>query len=452
MEITTMKIAIAGTGYVGLITGVCFAEKGYQVICVDTDREKIDRMNGAGYPLIHERDLDILMKRNNSRISYTVDYRYAYQEADVIFICVGTPEKKDGSANLAYVFDAAKQIAKSVHKDCIVAIKSTVPVGTNEKIEKYLNDNKIAGVRIYVVSNPEFLSQGRAIRDTLNASRIVLGVDNDIAKQVMLEVYRWFDAPKLVTSKRSAEMIKYASNDFLALKISYINEIANLCEEVGADVDEVTMGMGFDPRIGKQFLQAGIGYGGSCFPKDTKALHWLSSFHDHELKTVKAAIEINESQKLKLLKKARKHYASFKGLTAAVLGLTFKPGTDDVREAPSLVNIPILLEEGAIIKAYDPVGEQNFRQCFKEEIVYCQDIDEALKNADICFIFTDWEEIKNYDVVKFSKLMRRPIILDGRNCYSVEMMKNLRIIYESIGRKSLFLWDVVDENDVDVAQ
>ena len=241
----------------------------------------------------------------------------------------------------------------------------------------------------------------------------------------------------MVTNRKSAEMIKYASNDFLALKISFINEIANLCESIGADIEDVALGMGFDSRIGNRFLNAGIGYGGSCFPKDTKALHWLANFHDTELKTVKAAIDVNENQKLKLFKKSRKYYDSLQGLNIAVLGLTFKPGTDDLREAPTLVNIPLMLEEGANVKAWDPVGVDNFKKVYPDEIAYCSSIEETLKDADICFIFTEWDAVKSFDLTKYSELMKTPIILDGRNCYDLTSAKKANLLYDSIGRETV---------------
>ena len=309
-----------------------------------------------------------------------------------------------------------------------------MPIGTNKKIEKYINDNLANNVKIEIVSNPEFLSQGTAVKDTLHAQRIVLGVQSKHAENVMKEVYDGFGQPYIVTNRESAEMIKYASNDFLALKISYINEIANLCEIVGADIQDVAKGMGMDTRIGNKFLQAGIGYGGSCFPKDTKALSWLANFNDYELKTIKAAIEVNENQKLKLIKKARKYYETFEGLNVAVLGLTFKPNTDDLREAPSLENIPILIEDGANIKAYDPVGENNFKKLYPTEIKYCDNIEETLKDADICFIFTEWNEIKNIKPEEYKKLMKTPLVYDGRNIYDLKEMKESGVEYYSIGR------------------
>ncbi len=429
-----MKIAVAGTGYVGLVTGVCLASKGHQVTCVDVDEAKI-RMMQKGISPIYEEGLEELMHESMDNLTFTTDYASAYKDANVIFIGVGTPEKKDGSANLTYVYKVAKQIAETVEHDCVVVVKSTVPIGTNDKVEAYLNTNLAHDVRISVASNPEFLAQGTAVRDTLHAARIVLGVETEQAGVVLKEVYADFDAPILVTNRRSAEMIKYASNDFLALKISYINEIANLCEIVGANVEDVAKGMGYDPRIGNRFLNSGIGYGGSCFPKDTKALSWLASFNDNEMKTIKAAIEVNEGQKLKLIKKARKYYDEFEGLTVAVLGLTFKPGTDDLREAPSLVNIPLLLDDGAKVKAWDPVGVKNFKKHYPDEIEYCDTIEETITDADICFIFTEWEDVTQLDVNLYKKLMKKPIILDGRNCYSIEDFRGTGMTYDSIGRQ-----------------
>lgn len=431
-----MKIAVAGTGYVGLVTGVCLAEHGHNVVCVDVDEEKVAKMS-KGISPIYEPGLDDLMIKNMERLTFTTDYVSAYKDAEVIFIGVGTPEKKDGSANLTYVYKVAEQIAENAENDCIVVIKSTVPIGTNDKVEAFITEKAKDGISIHIASNPEFLAQGTAVRDTLHASRIVIGAESKYAANILKEVYKDFDAPILVTNRRSAEMIKYASNDFLALKISYVNEIANLCEIVGADINDVTKGMGYDPRIGDKFLNAGIGYGGSCFPKDTKALHWLANFNDYELKTVKAAIETNDNQKFKIIKKARKYYENLQGKKIAVLGLTFKPGTDDLREAPSLVNIPIFLDEGCEIKAWDPAGVENYKKKYPTEIIYCDSIDKAIKDADLCVIFTEWDEVKKYDITKFEKLMRNPIVIDGRNCYDLEQIKKTNVIYDSMGRKTV---------------
>ncbi|MFJ8265542.1 UDP-glucose dehydrogenase family protein [Peribacillus asahii] len=428
-----MKIAVAGTGYVGLVTAVCLAEKGNIVSCVDIDEEKIKLLN-RGISPIYEPQLEELMRKNKDSLTYVSDYQEAYSHADVIIIAVGTPERKDGSANLHYINEVAKQIANTVIKDCVVVIKSTVPVGTNDKVEQLIKENLQYKVNIDVISNPEFLAQGSAVRDTLEANRIVLGVKSENAKKIMREVYKNFNIPYVITDRKSAEMIKYAANDFLALKISYINEIANLCEIVGANIEDVSKGMGMDPRIGDKFLNAGIGYGGSCFPKDTKALHWLANYNDYEIKTIKAAIEVNENQKIKLIKKARKYFSSFNGLTVAVLGLTFKSGTDDLREAPSLTNVPILLEDGAKINVWDPVGMENFKKIFANQVKYSSSIEDAITNADICFIFTDWIEIREFNIGKYKELMKTPLVMDGRNCYRIEDVENTGLNYESIGR------------------
>ena len=428
-----MKIAVAGTGYVGLVAGVCFSEVGHNVVCVDVNEKKIEMLK-KGISPIYEQNLEEMMMRNYSagRLDYTTDYASAYKGCDVIFIGVGTPEREDGSANLKYVFQSAKQIAEAITKNCIVVVKSTVPIGTNDEIEKYIKDNLKENVVVDVVSNPEFLAQGTAVKDTLYASRIIIGTENERAKQVMLEVYKDFKCPILCTNRRSAEMIKYASNDFLALKISYMNDIANLCEMVGADVVDVAKGMSYDNRIGDKFLNAGCGYGGSCFPKDTKALHFLAGQSGYELKTVKAAIEVNRAQKVVLIKKARQVFPSFEGLKVAVLGLTFKPGTDDLREAPSIDNIKILLAEGAIINAYDPVGIPNCKRIFPQEINYVDSPIKALCDADCCFIFTEWDEIKKLTVDDFFTHMKNPVVFDGRNIYSKDEMKKIK--YYSIGR------------------
>lgn len=430
-----MKIAIAGTGYVGLVTGACLANVGHNVICVDIDVDKIEKIK-RGISPIYEEGLEELLHKNiaNKRLDFTTNYKLAYAKADVIFIGVGTPERSDGSANLDYVFNVTREIAESIEKNCIVVIKSTVPIGTNDKIENYLKNKLTHKVQVEVASNPEFLSQGTAIRDTIHASRIVLGVESITSETVLKEVYEPFNQPILIMNRKSAEMVKYASNDFLALKISFMNDIANLCEVVGANIEDVALGMSYDERIGNKFLCAGVGYGGSCFPKDTKALHWLASQYNYELKTVKAAIEVNEKQKYKLYRKALERFISFTGLTVAVLGLTFKPGTDDLREAPSIPNVKALIEQRAIIKAYDPVGIENYKKLFPNGVNYVSSPLEALKGADLCFIFTEWEEIKNLLPEDYKKLMNQAIVYDGRNCYSVQKMHEANIEYYSIGR------------------
>lgn len=437
------KIAVAGTGYVGLVAGVCFAEVGHQVTCVDIDEKKVDLMKSGVSP-IYEADLEELMQKNYAagRINYTTDYKSAYKDADAIFIGVGTPEQADGSANLSYIATVAKQIAESIEKDCLVVVKSTVPIGTNDKVEQFIQDFLVNDVKVEVASNPEFLAQGSAVHDTLYAERIVIGTESKWAEEVLMNLYKPFHLPIVSVNRRSAEMIKYASNDFLALKISYMNDIANLCELVGADIQDVAKGMSFDERIGSKFLNAGIGFGGSCFPKDTKALEYLARQNGYELRTIKAAIDVNKDQKTLLYKKASQRLITFNGLKVAVLGLTFKPGTDDLREAASLENIPLLLEQGADIYAFDPVGANNFAKVYPEgknkngNITYVTDIEQALEGANVCFIFTEWGEVKALTPEMYKKLMRTPLIYDGRNIYDVQTMQEIGIEYHSIGRKS----------------
>ena len=438
-----MKIAVAGTGYVGLVAGVCFAEKGHDVTCVDVDEKKVKMMESGKSP-IYEQDLEELMQKNNKagNLHYTTDYRNAYKDADVIFIGVGTPEQPDGSANLSYIATVSRQIAESIEKDCLVVVKSTVPIGTNDKVEQVIKDFLVHDVKVEVASNPEFLAQGTAVRDTLYASRIIIGTETEWAEERLMEVYKNFDLPIVSVSRRSAEMIKYASNDFLALKISYMNDIANLCELVGADIEDVAKGMSYDRRIGDRFLNAGIGYGGSCFPKDTKALKYLAQKNGYTLRTVEAAVAVNAEQKTKLFAKASDRMITFRDLKVAVLGLTFKPGTDDLREAPSLDNVKLLLDAGADIYAYDPVGAENFKRHFPEgkngngSITYVADAKDAVKGANICFIFTEWEEIKTLQPNDYKNYMQTALVYDGRNIYSPYEMKQAGVEYYSIGRSA----------------
>lgn len=438
------KIAVAGTGYVGLVAGACFAEVGHQVACVDIDENKVNIMK-QGISPIYEDGLEELMQKNyaEGRIDYTTDYKSAYRNADAVFIGVGTPEQPDGSANLSYIATVARQIAENVEKDCLVVVKSTVPVGTNDKVEQFIKDFLVNDVKVEVASNPEFLAQGSAVHDTLHAARIIIGTDSKWAENLLMKIYEPFNLPIVSVNRRSAEMIKYASNDFLALKISYMNDIANLCELVGADIQDVARGMSYDERIGSKFLNAGIGFGGSCFPKDTKALEYLARQNGYELKTVKAAIDVNKEQKTMLYKKACRRLITFNGLKVAVLGLTFKPGTDDLREAPSLENVPLLLEQGADIYAYDPVGADNFKKKYPEgqngrgTITYVENPEEALKGANVCFIFTEWGEIKSLEPGTYKELMRTPLVYDGRNIYKVEDMYGAGVEYYSIGRPNV---------------
>lgn len=430
-----MKIVVTGTGYVGLVAGVCFAEKDYNVTCVDIDKEKIEKLSN-GISTIYEDKLETLLKKNikKENLHFTTNYREAYKDADVIFIAVGTPEEKDGSANLSYVATVSRQIAENVEKDCLVVVKSTVPVGTNNKVELFIKDSLVKDVKVEVASNPEFLAQGHAVRDTLEAKRIIIGTNSKNAEKLLKKIYEPFNLPIISVSRRSAEMIKYACNDFLALKISYMNDIANLCELVGADIEEVAKGMSYDNRIGSEFLQAGIGYGGSCLPKDTKALNYLAKQNNYVLKTIQSAIEVNEAQKMKLYKKACERLITFEGLKIAILGVAFKAGTDDLREAPSLKNIDLLLEHGANIYVYDPVAIENLKRKYLERIHYTLDIKEALKDANACFIFTEWKQIKEIKPNVYKELMKTPIIFDGRNVYNTKEMKRNKLEYYSIGR------------------
>lgn len=460
------KIAVAGTGYVGLVAGVCFAEVGHQVTCVDIDEKKVKLMESGVSP-IYEADLEGLMQKNYAagRLHYTTDYKSAYKDADAIFIGVGTPEQPDGSANLSYIATVARQIAETVEKDCLVVVKSTVPVGTNDKVEQFIkdflpHDGEICvgngegcnrKIRVEVASNPEFLAQGTAVRDTLHAARIIIGTESKWAEDILMKIYEPFNLPIVSVNRRSAEMIKYASNDFLALKISYMNDIANLCELVGANIQDVAKGMSYDERIGSKFLNAGIGYGGSCFPKDTKALEYLARQNGYELRTVKAAIDVNKDQKTMLYKKASRRLITFSGLKVAVLGLTFKPGTDDLREAPSLENVPLLLEHGAEVYAYDPVGKENFKKKFPEgkngqgTMKYVDNIEEALSEANVCFVFTEWGEIKAIKPEQYKELMRTPLVFDGRNIYNVEEMNKAGVEYYSIGRSQVKITEGIAE-------
>ncbi len=430
-----IKIAVAGTGYVGLVAGVCFAERGHQVTCVDVDEKKVEMMK-QGISPIYEKDLEELMQKNYKagRLNYTTDYQTAYKDADAIFIGVGTPEQPDGSANLTYVATVSRQIAESIEKNCLVVVKSTVPVGTNDKVEQFIKDSLVHKVKVEVASNPEFLAQGNAVRDTLQAKRIVIGTNSKEAEDLLMKIYEPFGLPIVSVNRRSAEMIKYASNDFLALKISYMNDIANLCELVGANIEDVAKGMSYDPRIGSSFLHAGIGYGGSCFPKDTKALSYLAKQNGYNLKTVQAAVDVNKTQKTRLYKKACDRLITFNHLKVAVLGLAFKAGTDDLREAPSLDNVALLLEQGADIYAYDPVAVENFKKKYPTQIHYVENPEDALDKANVCFIFTEWEQIKSIKPESYKKLMRTPLVYDGRNIYNLEDMKKAGIEYYSIGR------------------
>lgn len=438
-----MKIAVAGTGYVGLVTGVALAHIGHNVTCLDNDTKKIKKLK-LGICPVYESELEDLMNKNKGKLNFTTDCKEAYDNVDAIFVCVGTPEKEDGSANLDYIYKVCESITKFLKRDCNIIIKSTVPIGTNDKVEEYLRKNITENINVNVSSNPEFLSQGTAVHDTLYASRIVVGTENEEAEKIMREIYKPFteepyNIPYLSMNRRSAEMVKYASNDFLALKISYINEIANFCEKIGADIIDVTNGMKFDSRIGSKFLSAGIGYGGSCFPKDTKSLHYISNINGEEITTVRSGIEVNKRQKKRLFEKLKRDFKNLKGISVAVLGCAFKPGTDDIRESPSIDNVNLLLEFGCQVFIYDPLdlARNNFKKIYGDSIKYFGSIDECIKNKDVVMIMTEHKEIVDYDLNNYVKLMKKPVIYDGRNCYLIDNVNKYSINYISIGRQDI---------------
>ena len=437
-----MNIAIVGTGYVGLVTGTCFAEMGVNVTCVDLDENKISALQNGKIP-IYEPGLEEMVIRNQKegRLNFTTQLASCINNVDIVFSAVGTPPDEDGSADLRYVINVARDFGRNVMKYAVLVTKSTVPVGTAQKIKVVIQeelDKRGVKIPFDVASNPEFLKEGAAIQDFMSPDRVVVGIESERSKELMSKLYRPFllnNFRVIFTDIPSAEMIKYAANSMLATRISFMNDIANLCELVGANVNMVRKGIGADSRIGNKFLYPGCGYGGSCFPKDTKALQYLAQKGGYELKTVKAAIEVNREQQLILLKKARKSIKSFKGLNVAVLGLTFKPGTDDLRAAPSLTNVPILLEEGAKIKAYDPIGVENYKRFYPSEIEYTKTPQEALIDADVCFIFTEWQQIKDVKPEEYKKLMKNPLVYDGRNIYTIADMKENGIEYYSVGRR-----------------
>ncbi|MFT9596493.1 UDP-glucose dehydrogenase family protein [Mesobacillus sp.] len=433
-----MEITIFGTGYVGLVTGVCFAEVGYNVTCFDIDERKITALSQGRCP-IYEPGLEEMLKRSleKERLHFTYDSRLACKNADYIFIAVGTPENEDGSANLEYLEDAVEQIGMNLVRDAVIIIKSTVPVGTNQRIYQKLQGIIHDNIQVKVVSNPEFLREGSGILDTFHADRIVVGADDHEAGRAVADLYKPFGRPILQTDIRSAELIKYASNAFLATKISFINEVANLCEHTGANIEDVAKGMGMDARIGSQFLKAGIGYGGSCFPKDTKALEKLTEDYDYDFKILRSVIEVNSRQKQQLFEKARELFGNLQGKRVAVLGLAFKPHTDDIREAPAIELIAQLLEEQADISVYDPAAVEKVEELFGSRLYYADSVDMAIKGADVVFIMTEWPQITQYELERYPLFMREPVIFDGRNCYDLAVADNAGLTYISVGRRAV---------------
>lgn len=433
-----MNITVAGTGYVGLVTGVCLAEMGYQVTGIDIQTEKIEMLQTGRSP-IYEPELQPLLEKNlcNGRLRFTTNPKEAYGNAEIIFIAVGTPEQQDGTANLEFVHDVAKTIAQYMKRHLIVCTKSTVPVGSNEQIKNIIQSNKPSTLQAEVVSNPEFLREGSAVFDFFYGDRIVIGAESSNAAAKIEQLYLPLKIPIIQTDIKSAEMIKYASNAFLATKISFINEIATICEKVGANIEEVTNGVGRDGRIGRHFLQAGIGYGGSCFPKDTKALVQLAGNVQHPFELLKAVIEVNNRQAILPVMKGKEIIGSLLGKKVALLGLAFKPNTDDVREAAALMIVGELLKEGAKVTAFDPIAIPNARRILGNTIKYTQDIRLALKHADLAIIATEWEEIKHIPLETYKLYMKEPVVIDGRNCYSLQEIQKYPITYISIGRPTV---------------
>ncbi|WP_420970421.1 UDP-glucose dehydrogenase family protein [Bradyrhizobium sp. B120] len=433
-----MKIAMVGTGYVGLVSGACFADFGHQVVCIDKDAGKIEALKRGNIP-IYETDLDKLVETNTAagRLTFTTELAGAVGDADAVFIAVGTPSRRgDGHADLSYVYAAAKEIGAALKKFTVVVTKSTVPVGTGDEVERLIRETR-PDADFAVASNPEFLREGAAIQDFRHPDRIVVGTEDDRAKRVMGEVYRPLylnQAPILYTARRTAELIKYAANAFLATKITFINEIADLSEKVGANVQEVARGIGLDNRIGTKFLHAGAGYGGSCFPKDTRALFKTALDHDVQLKIVEATLTANDNRKRAMARKvANVLGGELRGKTIGVLGLTFKPDTDDMREAPSIPLINGLIDFGASVRAYDPVGMEQARKELPE-IAYCKDAYECARQADALVIVTEWRQFRALDLKRIKQEMKHPVVVDLRNIYRPDEMAAHGFTYDSIGR------------------
>lgn len=432
-----MNIAVVGTGYVGLVTGTCLAETGNNVICVDINQEKVKKLQDGVVP-IYEPHLDVLFQRNikAGRLSFTTNLKEAVDKALIIFLALPTPPGEDGSADLSYILGVADQLGKIIKDYKVIVDKSTVPVGTAEKVSKAIGKN--AKVKFDVVSNPEFLREGFAVDDFLKPDRVVIGTSSEKAKKAMEELYKPYvrsGNPIIFMDEKSAELTKYAANAFLATKITFMNEIANLCEKLGADVDMVRSGIGSDARIGKRFLFPGIGYGGSCFPKDVQALAKSADDADYDFRILDAVMKVNEKQKIALLPRIKSHFKNnLKGKKIAVWGLAFKPDTDDIREAPALYNIKELLSAGAIISAYDPEAMNNVKNLLGNKITYAHDHYEALQDADALLICTEWSLFRTPDFGKVKKLMKGKAIFDGRNLYGKDQMKDLGFTYSSIGR------------------
>ena len=433
-----MKIAVVGTGYVGLVTGTCFAETGNHVSCVDIDADKVEQMKNGIMP-IYEPGLDKLFERNirQGRLEFTTSLTEGIAGAEVIFLALPTPPGEDGSADLKYILGVAEELGKVLQQYAVIVDKSTVPVGTADKVTAKIKAN--ASVDFDVVSNPEFLREGVAVDDFMKPDRVVIGTTSDKAKEVMDVLYAPLvrqGNPVIYMDEKSAELTKYAANSFLATKITFMNEIANLCELLGADVDMVRKGIGTDSRIGKRFLFSGIGYGGSCFPKDVQALAKSSADANYDFKILEAVMNINQKQKTKLVPKIKQFFnGDLKGKTIAMWGLAFKPNTDDIREAPALYNIDELLNLGANIRAFDPEAMNNVEALYKDKVYFAKDEYDALDGADVLFIVTEWPVFRTPEFEKIKSMLKHPAIFDGRNLYDPNTMGLLGFEYHSIGRK-----------------
>lgn len=427
-----MRLCVIGVGYVGLVTGACLSDLGNNVICVDIDKKKIRNLKKNILP-IYEPGLEELIKRNKSRLKFTTNIKEGIKKSDIIFIAVGTPPRENGEADLTYVKDVAKAIGKYINGYKIIIDKSTVPVGMGDLVESIIDDISKSRKKFDVVSCPEFLREGSALHDFMNPDRIVIGAKNKTVANKVAEIFQPLNTKIIITDLRSAEMIKYASNSFLATKISFINEIANICEKVGADVEIVANGMGFDKRIGRLFLNAGAGFGGSCFPKDVSALINIARSEDYDPIILKAVMEVNKMQKKSIVAKIKKMLGTIEGRTIGILGIAFKPETDDIREAVSLEVMSALLEKGCRIKAYDPAAIQNAKKIIKG-VKYVENAYEVAENAECLVILTEWNEFKELDLKKIKSIMKLPNIVDGRNIYDPETVKKMGFNYTGIGR------------------
>lgn len=442
------NITVIGAGRVGLVTAICLADIGHFVRCYDLDALKINQLK-TGIAPFYEPDLENYLKKNldKGRLSFTNNIQEALTEIEIIYLAVGTPQNEDGTTNLDFIMKATEDIAQNIcHNPTIIVTKSTVPVGTNSTIRSLIHSNRKRSIQVEVVSNPEFLREGAAIYDSFHGDRIVIGSDNEWAAGVIEEINKPFGIPIFQTDLQSAEMIKYASNAYLATKITLLNELANICEHVGADIEAVVYGMGLDNRIGSRYMKPGIGFGGSCFPKDILSLLQTAKEVGVGGDIIESVMKVNAKQNIQLLKKAKNRFGILQGKKAALLGLSFKPNTDDIRNSVALVLAKELLKEGVIITAYDPVAIQNAKAVLGDTIKYAQSIEEAISGTEMVFIATEWDEIREFPLRRYEELMRTPILFDGWNCHPINIAANHRLEYFSIGRRKYADGSIMDTN------